>query len=110
VDFVAETPSIDQHAITDFVEIRTLLGPVRTYHLEDALADRIAAFVHWSDRESLVVAERVVAAAPERLTQARLDQALAMIDVSYPGAGERVAFARARLSSRLQPEQYNASD
>lgn len=101
VDFVAETPSIDQHAITDFVEIRTSLGSVRTYRLEDALADRIAAFVHWSDRESLAVAERVVAAVPERLTQARLDQALAMIDASYPGAGERAAFARERLASRL---------
>jgi hypothetical protein len=106
VDFVAETPSIDQHVITDFIEVRTPLGSVRTYRLEDALADRIAAFVHWNDRESLNVAERVVAAVPERLTLERLDRALGMLDARYPGGAERLAFARSRLVARLQPD-YN---
>ena len=55
------------------------------------MADRIAAFVHWNDRESLNVAERVVAAVPERLTLERLDRALGMLDAGYPGGAERLA-------------------
>jgi hypothetical protein len=102
VDFVAETPYIDQHAITNFVEIQTTFGNVRTYHLEDALADRIAAFVHWNDGESLAVAKRTVAAAWEKITRERLDEALSMIDIGYPGAAERITFARERLMEKLK--------
>jgi len=101
VDFVAETPYIDQHAITEFVEIQTTLGNVRTYRLEDALADRIAAFVHWSDGESLAVAERTVSAACGKIKRERLAAALSMIDADYPGAAQRIAFARERLMEKL---------
>ena len=101
VDFVAETPYIDQHAITEFIEVQTSLGVVRTYRLEDALADRIAAFVHWKDGESLAVAERIVEAVPGKLTPTRLHESLAMIDASFPGAAQRVDFARKRLMEKL---------
>ena len=43
LDFVAERPYIDQEPVYDFAEIHTPVGSVRVLHLEDAIADRIAA-------------------------------------------------------------------
>ena len=66
-------------------------------HLEDAVADRIAAFLHWSDSESLDVAERSAAAARDRLTWDRIDSALRKLDTRLPEGAQRMALARERL-------------
>jgi hypothetical protein len=72
LDFVADRPYIDQKPVYGFSEIHTLVGNVRVLRLEDAIADRIAAFLHWSDSESLDVAERAASAARDRLTWERI--------------------------------------
>jgi len=97
LDFVADTPYIDREPVYDFAEIRTSIGSVRVYHLEDAIADRIAAFLHWSDSESLDVAERSATAARDRLTWERIDVALQRLDASTPESVRRMALARERL-------------
>src|SRR5437588_8528362 len=36
LDFVADTPYIDQHVITEYADLRTSAGTFRVYRLEDA--------------------------------------------------------------------------
>ena len=97
LDFVADRPYIDQEPVYDFAEISTPTGNVRVLHLEDAIADRIAAFLHWSDSESLDVAERAAAAARDRLTWTRVDVALRKLNTKSPETAQRIALARKRL-------------
>ncbi len=97
LDFVAERPYIDQEPVYDFAEIHTSVGSVRVLHLEDAIADRVAAFLHWSDSESLGVAERSAAAARDHLTWERIDVALRKLDTSLPERTQRITLARERL-------------
>jgi len=68
LDFVADRPYLEQQPTYDFAEIHPPAGIVGVLHLEDAIADRIAAFLHWSDSESLGVAVRASVAARDRLT------------------------------------------
>src|SRR5471032_1385575 len=72
LDFVADMPSIDAELVEEFDEVPTSQGTVRVYFIEDAIADRVAAFLHWSDSQSLDVAESAVAAARERISPERL--------------------------------------
>jgi hypothetical protein len=44
------------------ITIVTRFSPVRVFRFEDAIADRISAFLHWADSQSLEVAERAVRA------------------------------------------------
>lgn len=97
LDFVPDTPHIDRAPICDFVEIRTSVGSVRALHLEDAITDRVAAFLHWSDSESLDVSERSISAARDRLTWDRIDAALMKLDTSTGESKRRMALARERL-------------
>ncbi len=97
VDFVADTPSIDARPIFNFVAVKTARGTVMVYSLEDAIADRVAAFLHWSDSESLGVAERTVEAARERLTWQKLDNALQHLDASEQNTKLRFKLAQERL-------------
>lgn len=97
VDFVADTPYVGQEPVDDCAEIRTPIGSVRVLHLEDAIADRIAAFLHWSDSQSLDVAERAAAAARDRLAWERIDGALRKLDTRLPDNAQRMALARERL-------------
>ncbi|HEV2439897.1 MAG TPA: hypothetical protein VGX97_07525 [bacterium] len=97
IDFVADRPYIDQRPVYDFAEIRTASGTVRVLHLEDAIADRVAAFLYWSDSQSLDVAERSVVAARDRLAWERLDASLDKLDTALPDAAQRMALARERL-------------
>ena len=101
LDIVADRPYIDQHPIFEFAEIETPAGGVRVLHLEDAIADRIAAFVHWSDSESLDVAERAAAAARDRLTWEAIDRALRKVDTRLPESAARMALASERLRRAL---------
>ena len=101
LDIVADTPYIDWEPVYDFAEIRKSAGPVRVLRLEDAIADRIAAFLHWSDSESLDVAERSIAAARNRLTWEGVDAALLRLDTSTKESAQRMALARDRLRRAL---------
>lgn len=101
LDFVADGPYIDQQPVYDFAEVSTPNGNVRVLHLEDAIADRIAAFLHWSDSESLDVAERAVTAARDRLTWERIDAALQKLETNLPETAQRMALARERLHRAL---------
>ena len=76
---------------------RTSAGSVRVLRLEDAIADRIAAFLRWSDSESLDVAERSIAAARDPLTWKRVDTALLKLNTSTTESAQRMALARERL-------------
>ncbi len=58
---------------------------------------RVAAFLHWSDSESLGVAERSAAAARDHLTWERIDAALRKLDTSLPERTQRITLARERL-------------
>jgi hypothetical protein len=97
LDFVADSPHIDREPVYDFAEIHTSVGTVQALRLEDAIADRVAAFLHWSDSESLDVAERSISAARERLTWDRIDASLLKLDTSAADSRRRMALARERL-------------
>ncbi len=102
LDFVADIPHIDQHAITDYVDMRTAAGAFRVYRLEDAIADRVAAFIHWSDSESLDVAERTVAATSERTSWDLVEAALSNIELLNEDAIARMELVQARLRAAME--------
>ena len=101
LDLVADTPYIDQRPITKFEILKTRFGPVRVYTFEDAIADRIAAFLHWGDSQSLDVAERVVRARADLTTWSHLRQTLRKLDASDLEAAQRLALAETRLHNAL---------
>ncbi|HME82635.1 MAG TPA: hypothetical protein VKF82_11275 [Candidatus Eremiobacteraceae bacterium] len=97
LDLVADTPFVDQRAIKDFTTLPTRFGTVRVLHFEDAIADRIAAFLHWADSQSLEVAERAVQAHARRVSWNSLERALDDLDASAPDGAARLALAKRRL-------------
>lgn len=101
VDFVAEPPYIDREPVYDFAEIQTSFGRFRVLKLEDAIADRVAAFLHWSDSEALDVAQRTAAAARDRLTWERVHASLQKLDTTSPGTAMRMKVACDRLRRAL---------
>ncbi|MBC5823563.1 MAG: hypothetical protein GIX02_01855 [Candidatus Eremiobacteraeota bacterium] len=97
LDLVADTPYIDRHAITEFEMLKTTLGLVRVIKFEDALADRVAAFLHWSDSQSLDVAEKALKKMANDTDWRRVRRALARLDTSLPKAAQRFKIALGRL-------------
>src|SRR5579871_5388006 len=85
----------------EFAEIQTSFGRFRVLKLEDAIADRVAAFLHWSDSEALDVAQRSAAAARDRLTWERIDASLQKLDTKLPDSAMRMNIARGRLRRAL---------
>ena len=102
LDFVADTPYIDQRAISEYVDLSTSAGTFSVYRIEDAIADRVAAFIHWSDSESLDVAERTVAAARERISWQFLETALSQIETPNPDAIARMELVRTRIRAAAE--------
>jgi len=98
VDIVADVPMIEQEAIYDYALIETTSGMLKALHLEDAISDRVAAFVHWSDSESLDVAERALSAARVRIDDGRLVTALRRLRPEGAAASLRLELARERLN------------
>ena len=92
------------HMFRMFIRRLTSVGIVRVYHIEDAIADRIAAFLHWSDSESLDVAERSTRAARDRISKRRLDAALDALEPGDTASLARMAIARDRLAAALHPD------
>lgn len=97
LDLVADTPYVDQRPITEFETMKTRYGPVRVYSFEDAIADRIAAFLHWGDSQSLDVAEQAVKARAAVTNWRRIAGALRKLDASDPQAARRLRLALKRL-------------
>jgi len=97
LDLVADTPYVDRRPITDFQTLRTKFGPVRVYKFEDAIADRIAAFLHWGDSQSLDVAERALKARAATTEWRRIKESLRKLDARLPDAARRLKLALTRL-------------
>ncbi len=76
LDFIADTPYIDQRPIVEYAELSTPFGSFKVYRVEDAIADRVGHYVHWSDNEALEVAERVASACKEQIAEPALENAL----------------------------------
>ena len=53
VDFVSGPPSVGETALTGFVSLSTKFGSVEVVTATQAVMDRLAAFYHWNDRQSL---------------------------------------------------------
>ncbi|HET9341307.1 MAG TPA: hypothetical protein VFO25_00080 [Candidatus Eremiobacteraceae bacterium] len=103
LDLVADTPYIDRRPVTTFVTVKTPHGPVTVYKFEDAIADRIAAFLHWGDLESLEIAERALRAQASKVRWAPVESALRQLDVSLPEAARRLDVALDRLKRAYRP-------
>lgn len=97
LDLVADTPYVDRHPITEFQTLPTRFGPVRVYKFEDALADRVAAFLHWGDSQSLDVAERALHARASDTQWRGVLGSLRRLDTSLPEAARRLKLAITRL-------------
>lgn len=102
LDFVAETPFVDQQPIKTFQEMKTKYGGFKVFRLEDAIADRVAAFIHWSDSQSLEVAERALAVSPSNPSWKSLDDSLSQVEILNPDASARMDIARRRLKAALE--------
>jgi hypothetical protein len=100
LDLVADTPYVDHRPITRFATVNTPYGKVRVYEFEDAIADRIAAFLHWGDFQSLEVAESAVEARRKTVRWSSLEKALRQLDASLPEAARRLEIAISRLRAR----------
>jgi hypothetical protein len=97
LDLVADTPYVDKRPITQFETLKTRYGPVRVYSFEDAIADRVAAFLHWGDSQSLDVAEQALKARRATSNWRRISAALRKLDISDPQAARRFRIALRRL-------------
>jgi hypothetical protein len=53
VEFISGPPSIGQDRIEEIQEIKMATGFVRIISPTDSVKDRLAAFYHWGDRQSL---------------------------------------------------------
>ena len=97
LDFVAHTPYIDQRPISDFTEVATRVGGVKVYRIEDAIADRLAHFIHWSDTEALTVAEGLTQLHARSLPRQALATAIDSLTVVGDAECARLSHARRRL-------------
>lgn len=97
IDIVADTPYIVDRPITTYAEVQTRFGSVRTYELEDALADRVAAFLFWNDSQSLHVAERLMARRAHSIRWSRLKQTFEALEATDALSEKRLNFATKRL-------------
>lgn len=99
IDIVADIPFIEQEPIYDYALVNTAGGMLKVFHIEDAISDRICAFVHWSDSESLDVAERALHAARQHIDPRRLAAGFARINPEGKAAHLRLQLARTRLQN-----------
>jgi hypothetical protein len=101
VDFVATTPLVDRRIITEFAAISTRFGEVRVLKPEDAVADRVAAWVHWSDSQSLTVAEESARLLRDKIHAETFDKALESLQPGDAPSALRLRRARERLTAIL---------
>jgi hypothetical protein len=103
LDFVATTPYIDERPIVEFAEIKTPFGSLHVYYPLDAIMDRAAHFVHWSDDEALRVAERCLRNLRSKIAVDDLERGLGELKVLDRPSKLRLELAQRRLRSALQP-------
>lgn len=84
------------------VTVETAAGSYRTLSLVDAIADCASGFVHWDDRQSLEIAERLARAMRERIIESRLVEALREIEPADAAGRQRLNFAEGRLKAALR--------
>jgi hypothetical protein len=101
LDFVGTSVHIDQRALSNFGNVKTQFGTLTVLKPEDAIADRVAAWVHWSDSESLAVAETCAQALKTNLSVERVDESLSAIVPADAPSALRLKRARERLAALL---------
>lgn len=102
LDFVATTPHIDRRPILEFAEVHTSSGSVRVYHLADAILDRVAHFVHWSDDEALRVAERTVSLLRTKIRSSDLESGFSQLQILDRASALRLDLAARRLTAAVK--------
>jgi hypothetical protein len=100
IDIVADTPFIGRRAIREFATIATQYGEARVLKIEDALADRVAHFLYWSDSEALAVAQALVVAKKDEIDWDAFDAAIEALEATTNDERQRLGFARRRLRER----------
>jgi hypothetical protein len=103
IDIVADVPYVDQRPITAYQRIDTEMGSFDTLRLEDAVADRIAAFLYWDDSASLDVAERAIAGAADPPSWEVLRATLLQLESGPGEIGKRFDLALERLWAIYHP-------
>ncbi|MFN2529512.1 MAG: hypothetical protein ABR584_12440 [Candidatus Baltobacteraceae bacterium] len=101
LDFVADQPYIDRRIIEEFTLIETAHGNFKVYGIEDAIADRVGHFVHWSDGEAMVVAERVAHSCHNLIHREKLLGAIRQLLPEGQAGRPRLAAAERRLLAKL---------
>lgn len=97
IDIVADTPFIGNRAIDDFAKISTQFGDVLVLRVEDALVDRIAHFLYWSDSEALGIAEELAKAKAAEIDWDAFARSLRGLDALDNESKQRLDFALRRV-------------
>ena len=69
VEFPSAPVSVGDELVTETTSANTKAGNVPVLHCVDVIKDRMAAYVHWGDKPSLVQAITLLAAYPEHLEE-----------------------------------------
>jgi len=97
-------PYIANRPVKTYAEIQTKFGPVRTLEIDDAIADRIAAFLFWNDSQSLEVAERLCARRAPDVRWSRLTKALDALEATDATSAQNLSFATRRLRKTISDQ------
>lgn len=98
IEFVTELPRVHKHTVTEFETIQTSSGPFRTLLIEDAIADRIAAYLFAHDPHSLQVAEQTLDHLNVQINRGTLKKIVDSFNVNDDrAAARRLTYLRERL-------------
>lgn len=98
IAFVADMPRIRNHVVTEYETIQTSNGPFQTLRIEDAVADRIAAYLYAHDSHSLHLAERTLDQLNVQIDRWELKKIVDSFDVHGDrAAARRLTYLRERL-------------
>jgi len=98
IEFVGEMPRIRNHTVTEYETIETSSGPFQTLRIEDAVADRIAAYLYAHDSHSLHLAERTLEQLNVQIDRWELKKLIDSFDVHGDRAAtRRLTYLRERL-------------
>jgi len=98
LEFVGEMPRIRNRTVTEYETIETSSGPFQTLRIEDAVADRIAAYLYAHDSQSLHVAERTLDHLNVQIDRWELKKIIDAFDVHGDrAAARRLTYLRERL-------------
>jgi hypothetical protein len=96
--FVSETPRIRNRTVTEYETIETSSGPFQALRIEDAVAERIAAYLFAHDSHSLHLAEKTLDLLNVQIDRWILKKIVDSFDVHGDRAAERrLTYLRERL-------------